>query len=48
MAKHGFKVLDSDTHILEPADFWQRYIGAIHMKKVRGYLSLLREEQGRS
>lgn len=26
MAKNGFKVLDSDMHILEPADLWQRYI----------------------
>ena len=25
MANHGFKVLDSDMHILEPADLWQRY-----------------------
>jgi predicted TIM-barrel fold metal-dependent hydrolase len=24
--KHGFKVLDSDMHIIEPADLWQRYI----------------------
>ena len=28
MAKHGFKVLDSDMHILEPADLWQRYLDA--------------------
>jgi predicted TIM-barrel fold metal-dependent hydrolase len=26
MAKNGYKVLDSDMHILEPADLWQRYI----------------------
>jgi predicted TIM-barrel fold metal-dependent hydrolase len=26
MAKNGFKVLDSDMHILEPADLWQRYL----------------------
>ena len=26
MAKNGFKVLDSDMHILEPPDLWQRYI----------------------
>ncbi len=26
MAKHGFKILDSDMHILEPPDLWQRYI----------------------
>src|SRR4029450_592762 len=26
MAKNGFKVLDSDMHILEPPDLWQRFI----------------------
>lgn len=28
MAKNGFKVLDSDMHILEPSDLWQRYTDA--------------------
>ncbi|MBM3221181.1 MAG: amidohydrolase [Candidatus Rokubacteria bacterium] len=28
MAKRGFRVLDSDLHILEPADLWDRYIDA--------------------
>src|SRR5712692_7818909 len=26
MARQGFKVLDSDMHIIEPPDLWQRYI----------------------
>ena len=26
MAKNGFKVMDSDMHITEPPDLWQRYI----------------------
>ena len=26
MPKNGFKILDSDMHVLEPADLWQRYI----------------------
>ena len=26
MAKNGFRVADSDMHIFEPADLWQRYI----------------------
>ena len=26
MTKNGHKVLDSDMHILEPVDLWQRYI----------------------
>ena len=26
MAKSGFRVMDSDMHIVEPADLWERYI----------------------
>ena len=26
MALHGFKVFDSDMHIMEPPDLWQRFI----------------------
>ena len=26
MAKHGFKVMDSDIHVIEPRDLWQRYM----------------------
>ena len=26
MARNGFKVMDSDMHVLEPPDLWQRYI----------------------
>ncbi|MBM2805229.1 MAG: Amidohydrolase [Deltaproteobacteria bacterium] len=26
MAKNGFKAMDSDMHVFEPADLWQRYI----------------------
>ncbi len=26
MAKQGFRVLDSDMHVMEPPDLWQRYI----------------------
>ena len=26
MAKNGFKVMDSDMHVIEPPDLWQRYI----------------------
>ena len=26
MAKAGFKVFDSDMHIMEPPDLWERYI----------------------
>jgi predicted TIM-barrel fold metal-dependent hydrolase len=30
MAQAGFKVMDSDMHVLEPADLWQRYIDPRH------------------
>jgi uncharacterized protein len=26
MAKNGFKILDSDMHVMEPPDLWDRYI----------------------
>ena len=26
MAKNGMKVMDSDMHIIEPPDLWERYI----------------------
>ena len=26
MAKNGFKIMDSDLHVIEPPDLWQRYI----------------------
>ncbi|MDP6559106.1 MAG: hypothetical protein QF619_03060 [Candidatus Binatia bacterium] len=29
MAKNGFKVLDSDMHITEPLDLWERYMEPI-------------------
>jgi hypothetical protein len=25
MARNGFKILDSDMHLMEPVDLWQRY-----------------------
>ncbi|MGO9061093.1 MAG: amidohydrolase family protein [Candidatus Binataceae bacterium] len=29
MARNGFKVMDSDMHLTEPADLWQRYIDPV-------------------
>ncbi len=26
MAKDGFRVFDSDMHVIEPPDLWQRYM----------------------
>jgi predicted TIM-barrel fold metal-dependent hydrolase len=26
MTKHGFKVMDSDMHVMEPPDLWERYL----------------------
>jgi len=28
MTKNGMKVLDSDMHLMEPVDLWQRYVDA--------------------
>src|SRR5919197_203290 len=28
MGRNGFRVLDSDIHIIEPPDLWERYIDA--------------------
>jgi predicted TIM-barrel fold metal-dependent hydrolase len=36
MAKNGFKVMDSDMHIIEPADLWDRYIDAEFKGRVVG------------
>jgi hypothetical protein len=37
MAKNGFKVFDSDMHIVEPPDLWQLYIlwGGFHTSSGR-------------
>src|SRR5438093_8268781 len=38
MAKAGFKLLDSDMHIIEPADLWERYIDpAFRAQAPRGW-----------
>src|SRR5262245_42420818 len=40
MAKHGFKILDSDMHIMEPPDLWERYIeGKFKARAPRGVVS---------
>ncbi|HXL09499.1 MAG TPA: hypothetical protein VN966_04715 [Candidatus Bathyarchaeia archaeon] len=28
MARNNFKILDSDMHLMEPIDLWERYIDA--------------------
>src|SRR2546428_10416764 len=38
MAKHGFRLLDSDMHIIEPPDLWERYIDpAFKSRAPRGW-----------
>ena len=37
MAKNGFKVLDSDIHVMEPADLWDRYLAPPYRGRVRGF-----------
>jgi uncharacterized protein len=40
MAKQGFKVLDSDMHVMEPPDLWERYIdGKYRARAPRGLTS---------
>jgi len=40
MARDGFKVFDSDMHIMEPADLWERYIAPeFRSQAPRGVLS---------
>ncbi len=36
MAKNGFKILDSDIHIMEPADLWDRYLDEPYKGRVKG------------
>ena len=36
MAKNGFKVMDSDMHVLEPADMWDRYIDPEFQGRLQG------------
>jgi predicted TIM-barrel fold metal-dependent hydrolase len=40
MAKQGFKILDSDMHVMEPPDLWERYIdGKYRARAPRGVTS---------
>ncbi|HLN99005.1 MAG TPA: amidohydrolase family protein, partial [Pyrinomonadaceae bacterium] len=40
MACNGFKILDSDMHIMEPPDLWERYIdGKFSARAPRGVVS---------
>ena len=35
--KNGFRVMDSDMHVIEPSDLWDRYIdAAFHDRRPRG------------
>jgi uncharacterized protein len=34
MAKNGFRILDSDMHVMEPPDLWQRYIDSRYRARV--------------
>ena len=36
MGKNGFKVMDSDMHVLEPADMWDRYIDPEFRGRLQG------------
>ena len=36
MARDGFRILDSDMHIMEPHDLWQRYMNPVFSHRIRG------------
>ena len=36
MSKGGFKVMDSDMHIMEPADLWERYMEPAYRGRLQG------------
>ena len=33
MSKNGLKFMDSDMHVIEPVDLWQRYIDPEYMER---------------
>ena len=37
LAKNGFKILDSDIHVMEPVDLWDRYLEPPFKGRVRGF-----------
>jgi hypothetical protein len=39
MAKNGFKVFDSDMHLVEPVDLWERYINPAYKDRALKGLS---------
>ncbi len=43
MSKNGFKVMDSDMHIIEPADLWQRYMAPEFRGRVTGLTRVERD-----
>ena len=43
MAKDGFRVMDSDMHVFEPADLWQRYIDPAYVERAPVGLNRVRQ-----
>ena len=43
MAKNGFRVLDSDIHVMEPADLWDRYMDAPYTGRVKGFYEFVED-----
>jgi hypothetical protein len=42
---NGYRFIDSDAHILEPPDLWERYL-AIFAQRPEGVYSTLEPEEG--
>src|SRR5262245_59698187 len=48
MAKQGFKILDSDMHVMEPPDLWERYIESKYRYQERSGLTSFAVSERRS
>jgi hypothetical protein len=46
MAHNGFKVVDSDMHVMEPADLWQQYIDPAYRHRPPVGLTRIRFDLG--
>jgi len=32
MAKHRFRIIDAEMHVMEPVDLWERYTRLLHFE----------------
>ena len=41
MSKNGLNFMDSDMHVIEPVDLWQRYIDPEYMERAHPWAWLV-------